>query len=106
MPQFAIIPTITQINTIGNNISIKTFYQDDVLPDTIMSMIAPNSPMSNSQDGVLYSEGDGVIQMKNSPANIDYALDGNGNLILICSTGDENNYSIDIYGNLIYTSQQ
>jgi hypothetical protein len=101
MAETRVIPTVTSALTSGVNVSIKTSYQEpDSLPDTIEARI---TSAVGIQDGTLFEQGELLIQMKNSPQNIDYMLDGDGNLILLISTGDENNYSIDSNGDLIYT---
>ncbi len=101
MPESKIIPTLTTLTVTGNTISIKSEYFEDSLPDTLAARIAS---VPGIQDGVSYIEGDGLIQMKNSPEHLTYYLDNNGNLILSINTGDQDNYSIDSNGNLVYTT--
>lgn len=101
MPEIVVISTITELNVSGENIEVKTSYQEDSLPDTLEARIAIESGIEN---GTSYKQGDGLIKMKNSPDHISFSLDENGNLILTSNTGDESNYSIDTDGNLIYTT--
>lgn len=101
MPETKVISTVTQLSTFGSNIAIKTFYQKDELPDTIEAFIADSV---GSQNGVSYIEGELNIQMKNSPQNLNYSIDNNGNLILSINTGDGLNYSVNASGQLEYTS--
>lgn len=103
MPETALINTLTELTVTGSSISIKTFYDEDLLPDTILASI-PDSV--GIQDGIVYSEGDLLIQMKNHPEQIDYYIDGSGNLILLTSEGDASNYSINANGELIYTTEE
>ncbi len=101
MPESKLIPTFTTLSVLGNAIIIKTEYVEDILPDTISALLTTNIGI---QDGVNYIEGEGLIQMKNSPQHLTYYVDNNGHLILSINTGDENNYSIDNNGHLIYIS--
>jgi len=41
--------------------------------------------------------------MKNHPQQIDYVLNTQGQLVVLSSTGDVDNYSINENGELIYT---
>lgn len=99
--ELKIIPTITETTLVGSAISIKTSYLEDVLPNTLLASIADSV---GSQDSIPFIEGELLIKMKNSPAQIDYSIDSNGHLILITNTNDAGNYSVDANGHLIYTS--
>lgn len=102
--QIAIISTFTSVLINNSNIQIKTEYlEEGLLPDTIEARITENVGI---QDQTSFIEGELLIKMKNSPENIFYFIDNNGNLILNCTTGDQDNYSIDSDGNLIYSSNQ
>jgi hypothetical protein len=96
-----IIPTITSLTVSGNDIEIRTEYLDiTTLPDTLSADI---TEVVGMQDNTPYIEGELIIKMKNSPPNISYLIDNNGDLILIDITGDTANYSVDSNGELIYT---
>lgn len=98
--ELKIIPTITETNLVGSAISIKTSYNENILPDTLEAFIADSV---SSKNGVNYIEGELIITAKNRPQNLSYSIDGDGHLILIVSTGDSDNYSVDNNGHLIYT---
>lgn len=100
MPELKIISTVTELTVTGDDISIKTSYQENVLPDTLEARLATESGIEN---GTSYIQGEGLIKMKNSPENLNYYLNGNGELILIINSGDGSNYSINSNGELIYT---
>lgn len=102
MAETKVIDTTTILSVIGSAITIRSEYLNE-LPDTISVQIADEVGI---QDGVSYIEGEGLIQMKNSPENISYILNNNGELILLTSTGDESNYSINGNGDLIYTTTE
>lgn len=98
--ELKIIPTITETNLVGSDISIKTSYYKDLLPDTIEAQIA-NSV--GSKNGTVYTNGELIITTKNSPQNLNYLIDGDGHLILVINTGDGLKYSVNSSGHLIYT---
>lgn len=100
MPELKIIPTVTEANITGTLISIKTSYQENVLPDTIEAFI---SDLPGNKNLIPYTNGELIITTKNSPQNLNYFIDSNGNLILIANTGDGSKYSVDNNGHLIYT---
>mgnify|MGYP003402434062 FL=1 len=99
MPELKIIPTATTVTIIGDGITIKTYYIDD-LPDTLAAKI---TEIVASDNGIAYIEGELMIEMINYLSRIDYYIDGSGNLILQNNTGDTENYSVDNNGDLIYT---
>ena len=99
MPESRIISTITEINLVGTNISIKTLYQTE-LPDTIEAFIADGV---GNKNGTNYIDGELIITCKNSPQNLNYFIDNNGYLILMINTEDGSQYDIDDNGDLIYT---
>jgi hypothetical protein len=101
MSGLAIIPTVTELAiTNGEEISITSRYQEDSLPNTLAADI---SIIVGSQDTTNFIEGELIIRMKNYPSQINYTLDSNGNLIVVSSTGDASNYSINGNGELIWT---
>ncbi len=100
MPELVTLSTITELNVVSEQISIKTRYLDlSELPFTIEAFISEEVAV---QDGVSYIEGELIMKMINSPNNINYYVDENGHLILMCDTGDQDKYSNNS-GNLIYT---
>ena len=102
MPEIKQISTQTRLTVSGSNIEIFTYYKEDELPNTILARI---SEEVGNQDMVPYVEGELLIQMSNYPGDIDFMLDGNGNLIVITNSGDANNYALNpLTGQLEYTS--
>lgn len=96
-----IISTLTETIISGIDISIKTSYVEDILPDTLLASI---SDTVGVQDGVSYVEGELLIRTKNNPDHLNYSISSNGELILLINTGDENKYSVNANGELIYTT--
>lgn len=104
MSETKIISALTSLIVNGDDIQIKTEYQNiESLPDTISASLANIVGVEN---GTSYIEGEGLITMKNSPEHIIFSVDSNGNLILTCNTGDAGNYSINSNGELIYTTTE
>jgi hypothetical protein len=100
MSEIKQIITRTSIRTVSpDSVFIKTEYEKDELPNILSTFI---SSIVSTQDGVPYIEGELPVQMKNYPDHIDCYIDGNGNLIIQLDTGDEDNYSINSSGNLIW----
>ena len=103
MPETKIIPSLTNTTIIGSDISIVTQYQqqgENELPDTILAFIGEQLA---SFDGVSYKEGELMIQMKNYPTQIDYSINGNGDIVVFSNQGDVDKYSVNGNGDLIYT---
>lgn len=103
MPEIKYIPIVTSTRTEENVIYVRSSYLEDILPNTLQALIVDST---DNLDNVSYIEGELVIQMKNNPEQINYYINDNGELILFTSTGDKNNYSIDVDGNLIWTGEQ
>jgi len=100
MPITQKIPTQTSVSVIGNNITIKTYYLGEELPEILFAKI---TDIVGSDNGTPYIEGELLIEMLNYLLHIDCYVDGNGNLILQNNTGDTEKYSIDNDGYLTYT---
>jgi hypothetical protein len=94
-------PIQTTITGSGNNLSQVITFANDVLPDTLSGTITDNV---GQQEDASFEEGQLVMRLKNNPKNIAFVLDeDSGILILLCATGDQDNYFIDDNGDLIYT---
>jgi hypothetical protein len=100
MSEIKQIPTVTSVTTQNVDIVIHTRYLEDGLPNTIFAQILQQPTV---QDNTLGIEGELLIQMKNHPQQIDYVLNTQGQLVVLSSTGDVDNYSINENGELIYT---
>ncbi len=99
MSETKYISNLTSFTKINGNISIKTEYNDNSLPNILQSIIAN---IIGNQDNISYIEGELVIQSKNNPEQIDYILNNKGELIIIGSSGCEvKSYSI-VNGYLMY----
>ena len=99
MVQKVQIPTTTTLTVNGNSISIFTFYNPTVLPNTIKAFISNSVGNDNATP---FIENELLIQMINYPQDIDYIIDNDGNLIVLDDTGDTDSYSIDSNGNLLW----
>ncbi len=100
MSEIKTIPTTTDIIIYEDSIFINTVYREESeLPNTINTIL---SEIVGIIDGVPYIEGELVIQMKNYPSDINYILDGQGNLIVFVSTEDLDYYSINENGDLVW----
>ena len=98
------IPTLTNLSSIGSDISIETYYFDiTTLPYTIEARIADNTGV---QDGVSFYNGDLLMREINSPNHISYLINNRGELIVSCDTGDSSNYFINENGELVYTKTE
>ena len=98
-----ILQTTTIVNSDFPDIEILTFYDgdQDELPNTISAELADINKVNNS---VSIDKGDLFIVMKNSPTNIDYYINSNGELVVLTPIAeDADNYTIDSDGNLIYS---
>ena len=102
MSQELQISTITTTSVVSGVISILTKYFPDELPNTVNGFLANQVA---SQDGVSYQEGELVIQMINSPEEVYYTINNNGDLLISTSTGDSENYSINSLGELVWTGE-
>lgn len=103
LPEPSFIPSTSLAASNGQITANTEFYEVDSLPETVQAFL-PTIP--GNQDTVEYIEGELVIEMQNSPQDLSYAIDDFGNLILIIATGDEDAYSIDEYGCLIYITYE
>jgi hypothetical protein len=103
MAETKLIPTLTEFSVAGTSISITSRYDENDLPDTLLCRIPEEV---GNQNGVLFIEGELLIKVKEYLTHIDYQLDGDGNLIQLISTGDEDKYSINENGELIYTTEE
>lgn len=83
--------TIINYNQIDGTVEIKVVYEDGELPNTLLGAIAQ---IVRQYQSVSYKEGDLILFVKNSPSQINYQLDTNGNLILFTSTNDASKYSL------------
>jgi hypothetical protein len=86
-----LIPTYTTVSNVGGNMTITTYYDNGVISILI---IFPD--MSGTLDGVPFAEGDVLIV-----ADQLFYIDGNGDLWVISL--DAANFSIDGFGDMIYT---
>jgi len=103
MPESKQIPTSTIVtNPTPSTIKIFTFFNDGV-SNTLFAFI---SDIVQINGGINFIEGELGIIMTNSPIDIDFNLNGNGDLIVTTSIAenDANRYSINANGELIYTS--
>lgn len=98
MPELKIISTITETTVAGINVSIKTSYIKDELPNTILARISEDV---NIENGVSFIEGQLLIKIKDI-TKINYFIDNNGELNLIDAVGDGGQYSINTNGELEY----
>jgi len=98
MPEKVEIPIETDIDVQGSNVTITLFFKKG-LPDTVAAFI---SEIVATLNGIPYIEGELVITMVNSPADIDFEVDSNGDLIVF--SDDASKYSINDNGDLIYTT--
>jgi hypothetical protein len=100
MSEEKILSTQLVVIIIGNNISIRSYYNgQEVDINTLAAFISETVQIVES---VNFKEGELGIQMTDKyPNAIDYTLDSNGNLIVFGD--DAEKYSIDDTGSLIYT---
>lgn len=103
MSEIKQIPTVTSVSTQGVEIIIHTRYLEDELPNTIQAQILQSPKNQDNTSGI---EGELMIQMKNFPNSINYTINNLGELIVLSSTGDVDNYSINENGELVYTFSQ
>ena len=95
MPETKLIPTVTSLKVINSIIEIFTQFLK-IACDTIQVFL---SSVVGTLGGVSFKEGELVIEMDNSPDNIDFFVDTDGNLI---ATGlNSNHYAINSLGELI-----
>ncbi len=73
-----LIPTITEVNIVGNQISILTYYNEGI--DIIRAFI---TDMTTVSDGVSFIEGEGGISTSNVSDVFALDSDDEGNLIVI-----------------------
>ena len=96
MPETKQISTFTNLNVVGTEISIYTYY-GVVSPSLLEVFLADVVGISN---GVPYIEGEGIAILAVPLTELDLIVDNDGDLNII---GDEAlDYSIDSDGNLIY----
>ena len=92
----AVVPTFTEYSASNDLITIITYYQEGVLPDTILGVISDVDKVSNN---VSVTQGDLYIKYKG--VGITYDINTLGELIL--NSNDSDNYSLNEDGELIYT---
>jgi hypothetical protein len=96
------LSTQTEITASGTALTHVVTYANDILPDTLGARLPQDV---GQQEDESHLEGQLIIRMKNTPQNLSFAIDeDSGHLLLLCETGDEDNYSLDSDGNLIYTT--
>jgi len=83
-----LIPTFTTINVSGNDISILTYYNQDI--EIIEAFIAD---ISSVREGVVFTEGDGGIFQRNSRLTFILSGDDDGDLLVIGDNADQ--FSLD-----------
>lgn len=95
MPEIKLIPTVTSLKIINSVIEIFTRFLK-IACDTIQAFLAN---VVGTLGGVSFKEGELVVEMDNSPDNIDFFVDNNGDLV---ATGiNANHYIINSLGELI-----
>lgn len=103
MGAMAFLPTITLItyDAVGNTISIKAEYVGDL--DSFNNVMFVDITEENViLESLQVQQGNLYAYVKNYPNQINMLVDDNGHCILFSSTGDENKYSVDVNGHLLY----
>jgi hypothetical protein len=97
-----LISTLTTVTTHGGDIIIFTKYYEDSNINTIFASILDAQTIQDQTPGI---ECELLIQMRNYPDQIDFTIDDHGNLIVLSTTGDVDNYSINENGELAWTGE-
>lgn len=103
MPESKIITTQTTLTVIGTAISLKTLYLDESITGVISAFLS-ETVGGETLDGTPFIEGEGgvTIGLGYYPAELDFQVNGNGELIVIAP--DSANFSVDTdTGQLVYT---
>lgn len=93
------LPIGTEITIEGSNLTLKTEYRPDILPNTIECFIGESDGIRTFYKKFTY--GELMIETKNRLL-VDFYINDNGDLIVISSSKDTDQYTIDEFGDLVY----